>query len=102
MYEKGKIRRDASIPGDSAAILRELHWAELVSQLAATRELRAEAKRKPDELQIIGRFRSLSTGLADAPHTSQVPASGPPGSAASEHHTNSEHRKNKDNQRDAS
>lgn len=96
MYEKGKIRRDASIPGDSAAILRELHWAELVSQLAATRELRAEAKRKPDELQIIGRFRSLSTGLADPPLASQAPDSAAQGSAASGH------RKNKGNQRDAS
>lgn len=66
MYEKGRIQRDAAAQGNDAAMLRELRWTELVSQLAVTRELRAEVMRKPDELQIIGRFKSLSTGLADA------------------------------------
>lgn len=66
MFEKGRIQRDAAAQGNDAAMLRELRWKELVSQLAVTRDLRAEAMRKPDELQIIGRFKSLSTGFADA------------------------------------
>lgn len=70
MFEGGKISRcgDAlsDAQGDGAALKRELRWAELVAQLAATRDLRGEQGRKAGEAKATGRFMSLNAGFADA------------------------------------
>jgi hypothetical protein len=66
MFEGKKIQRRVDAPDKDAARLRELQWAELVAQLAATRDLRCALDRRSDDGGAAGRFKSLNLGSIDA------------------------------------
>lgn len=67
MFEGRKIQRRPDVLDEGSARLRELQWADLVAQLAATRDLRGMADRKLEDNSAAGRFKSLNAGVADAP-----------------------------------
>ena len=77
MFEGKKIQRRLDAQDEGGARLRELRWADLVSQLAATRDLRGVVDGKLDDGGAAGRFKSLNAGIADAPiHPPQGTANG--------------------------
>jgi hypothetical protein len=72
MFEGKKIQRRMDAPDEGGGRLRELHWADLVAQLAATRDLRGVMDSKLGDNSAAGRFKSLNAGAADTPvHPSQ-------------------------------